>query len=203
MRVAQIEADQAGPFIRRWHYSGLLPRGSHVFFAWIIDNNIYAVADYGSASSPNQARGLARRTNEDVTINNLVELKRLCRVEPKKKVQLSQFLAKCHRILKKIGYKYVVSFSDPEHGHNGGIYRASNFQWLGKTDIEYRIIDQQGASHHRLYALNYAKNNKLSISEARKQLGVKRVPTLPKDRWFFRLHGQRFERTLFTDLDSL
>ena len=47
------------------------------------------------------------------------------------------------------GVKFVVSFSDPANGHNGGIYKAANFKHLGKSNAEWHVVDKNGVLRHR------------------------------------------------------
>lgn len=186
--IEEIEHAAARSFIERWHYSECVPTGRNIFFGWFIDGCLYAVADYGIGVNPYQHSFLARITGEDVTKANLLELKRLCRTEPRRDgYPLTAFLSKCHGILKRMGYGYVVSFSDPNYGHNGGIYKAANFRHLGQTNPEYHIVDADGNPRHRRYPYRYARRKGISIKEAREELGLSRVRTVPKDRWLFEL----------------
>ena len=53
----------------------------------------------------------------------------------------SFFIAKTIKYLKKhTEYRGIVSFADPNHGHSGIIYRASNFQYDGLENNNPRII---------------------------------------------------------------
>ena len=183
MELECIGIEAARPFIERWHYSGCVPTGKNIFFGWLDEGELYAVADYGIGVNSFQASYLSRVTGFDVKNGNLLELKRLCRSEPAR-AQLSQFLSKCHKELRKMGYKYIVSFSDPEEGHSGGIYRASNFRHLGKTNAEWHLVDAEGNKRHRRFAYRHSKRHGCSVAESRELLGVARVKTEPKDRWF-------------------
>lgn len=185
--VLEISRDIAKPFIEKWHYSKRVPTGKNIFFGWYIDNVLYALANYGIGVNSYQAKYLKRITKMEICEKNLLELKRLCRTEPRKNVQLTQFLAKCHKLLKRLGYEYIVSFSDPEYGHNGGIYKAANFRHLGTTSPEFHVIDQSGIMRHRRYPYRYAQRNKCTIAEAREILGLRRIKTKPKDRWFLKI----------------
>lgn len=187
LRVEIVAPNVAWPFIRKWHYSGNVPKGKNIYFGWFDRDELYAIADYGIGVNYFQAAFLAKKTGEDVNNNNLLELKRLCRSEPKKNIFLTQFLSKCHKKLKSIGFKYIVSFSDPEYGHSGGIYKAANFIHLGKTDSERVLIDKDGNRFHRIALHRHAKRNGCSIIEAREVLGLKTIKTIPKDRWFLRI----------------
>jgi len=187
MAVLEIDHLTARPFIEKWHYSKKVPTGKNIFFGWYHSDFLYAVADYGIGVNPFQASFLSRVTGENVTNETLLELKRLCRTEPRRNVYLTQFLARCHKLLKTVGYKFIVSFSDPEHGHSGGIYKAANFAHLGRTNPEWHLVDSNGNKRHRRFAYRYSRRNGCTTDEARNALGLSRVKTLPKDRWFIRI----------------
>ena len=184
-QVKEIPLATSRPFIERWHYSGCVPTGKNIFLGWYTGTLLYAVADYGVGVNPYQAAFLSRTTGHDVTKTNLLELKRLCRIEPKNpSLPLTAFLSRCHKLLKRLGYTYIISFSDPGHGHNGGIYKAANFTYLGTTNPEYHAIDKDGNIRHRRYYYRYARRNGVTMAEARTELGLRRVKTAAKDRWF-------------------
>lgn len=90
--------------------------------------------------------------------------------------------------MKQKGYCYIVSFSDPNYGHNGGIYKAANFQHLGKTNPENHAIDSDGIIRHRRYYYRYARRKGITVSQAREELGLKLIKTVPKDRWFIQIN---------------
>jgi len=187
-RILQIEESVAGPFIEKWHYSGRVPTGKNIYFGWYGEAGLYAVADYGIGVNPYQAQYLSEATQYNVTNDSLLELKRLCRVEPKNdELPLTAFISRCHKLLKRTGIKHIVSFSDPEYGHDGGVYKAANFKNLGKTNEEYHLVDEDGELRHRRYAYRYAKRNNISTQEARKVLKLERRKTMAKDRWYIRI----------------
>ena len=180
---------EAKEFIEYWHYSHKMPTSKNILFGWRVDVlHLYAVACYGIGVNPYQASFLSRLTGYDITNGALVELKRLCRVEPKiDKMPLTAFLSRCHKKLKADGIRYVVSFSDPEYGHDGGIYKAANFQHLGKTNAEFHLLDKDGVIHHRRLVQRYKERKGITIAEAREELGMVRHKVCPKDRWFLPL----------------
>jgi hypothetical protein len=207
--VKEIPLTIARPFIEKWHYSKKVPTGKNIFFGWYITDFagtaiLYAVADYGIGVNPNLAKYLTRLTGKNVSQSNLFELKRLCRTDPMNSdFPLTLFLSLCHKTLKRdYGIRFIVSFSDPEHNrftsqkdvpyNSGGIYKAANFEYLGKTNAEMHVIDEQGVTHHRKYAYSYMKRqnergNPIKLNEARKILGVTPIRTEPKDRWLLDL----------------
>jgi hypothetical protein len=185
--VRTISLQEAKPFIEQWHYSKRCPRGKNIFFGAYLGDKLYAVADYGIGVNPVQATYLARVTGLPVKNRNLMELKRLCRIEPQMSLGLTKFLRICHILLRRQGVEFVVSFSDPAQGHNGGVYKAANFKYLGKSAAEWHVADKNGVLRHRVYAYRYAKRKGIPLGQARHELGLKRVKTVQKDRWFLAL----------------
>ncbi len=128
-------------------------------------------------------------------------------------IPLTRFLAICHRILKREeGVEYIISYSDPgelttkrgpdgrwrvvsDDSRIGGIYRAANFQHLGKTDPQSHVVrETDGMVFHRRNAYREMKrwnakhpDRPKSIAQVRKEKGLVTISTPPKDRWFLRL----------------
>ena len=195
-----VDTETARSFVELWHYSGILPTGRNVCFGWFIESELYAVAVYGDGINQIQHRYLAKVTGLPVKRSNLFELRRLCRSEPPREgSHLSQFIAGCHRILKRDhGIRFIVSFSDPAHNGfkkrrrdvayaSGGIYAAANFKHLGKTDGERHVVDSKGRLQHRRRPYHLARRGAVSIAEARALLRLKPQRTRRKDRWFLAL----------------
>lgn len=180
--VTLIDHRSTKTMVETWHYSKRMPTGMNICFGWWIDDALYAVAVYGIGVNCYQARFL-RSAGVEVGDKEIIELKRLARVEPRRDdMPLTKFLAVCHRSLKKT-YRVVVSFSDPEHSHSGTVYRAANFKDFGETNPEWHLIDEAGNVRHRRFAFRYARRNGVTVEQARIELGVKRKKCLPKRRW--------------------
>jgi hypothetical protein len=187
-QVLEINLYNAKTFIEKWHYSKLVPAGHNIFFGWFIDNDLYAIANYGIGVNTFQSSFLSKETGFNVTDENLVELKRLCRKEPKNdNFPLTKFLSICHKKLKKMNYEYVVSFSDPEYKHNGGIYKASNFKHLGTTRPEIHFVGKNQEFVHRRLPRHYQLRTGLTFKESVKALNLIPRVTKPKDRWFIKI----------------
>lgn len=196
--VRRASIGEARPFIEKWHYSHKVPTGKNYFFAMesgakadLFSNETYAIACYGHSASQSMHTGLARLTGKDVALDNMLELRRLCRREPRDGHQLTWFLARCHKMLKKQGIKYIVSFSDPMHNHNGGIYKAANFTHLGKTQAATHNINEAGEIVHRRIPYHHKRAqgypDGVGMEMARNDLGLKKYTTPPKDRWFLQI----------------
>lgn len=134
LQVRKISSADAKKIVLQYHYSQKMPCGKLICFGFFIGAALYAVAVYGAGVNRNSPKFLKRITSFEVTSTNFLELMRLARIEPKIDfAPLSTFLSKCHKILKSEGYKYILSYSDPEFNPSGGIYAASNFVLLGMS----------------------------------------------------------------------
>ena len=194
LQVRSITKKEVAPVVEQFHYSKNVPAGKNIYFGYFVDDLLYAVAIYGIGVNNNGPKFLARTLNLDVTVQNSLELKRLARVEPKvDAAPLTKFLSICHRLLKKQGYKYVVSYSDPDFNPAGGIYAASNFKLIGMTSPETDILNEQGLKINRRTLLHWRNRQRvltgtmLTIDEACKQRGFTKVKTQPKKRWFLEI----------------
>jgi Ribonuclease G/E len=82
---------------------------------------------YGRMAMRNQYKKFSDK-EEDVT-----ELRRLVCIDDTPKNTESYFIARTLKWLKKnTEIKVVVSYADSEYNHSGTIYKASNFEYLGK-----------------------------------------------------------------------
>ena len=177
--ISPISHNDARPFIERWHYSHRMPTGKNICYGLRRAGLLYAVIVYGIGVNPYQARFLG--------VENVIEIKRMCRREPKEKYELSRFIRITARMARReFSFDAVVAFADPEHGHEGTVYRAAGFTHEGMTNAEWHLEGPSGEKRHRRYAFRMARRNGITISDARKELGMKRVLTQPKHRWVLR-----------------
>ena len=64
----------------------------------------------------------------------VLELRRLCTVDDTPKNTESYFIGQTLKyLLKNTNVKTIIAYADPEYGHTGTIYKASNFELIGKT----------------------------------------------------------------------
>ena len=174
--ISKISHKQAKGFVENWHYSGRMPTGKNVNFGLWCNDYLYAVIVYGIGVNPYQAKFLG--------VDSVVEIKRMCRSEPKMNYELSRFIRLSLKMVgREMRFDAVVAFADPEQGHEGTVYKATGFGFAGKTNAEWHLVDKDGVKRHRRYAYRMARRNDISVSEARDILGVERVKTEPKNRW--------------------
>jgi len=173
--VRPVDYAVARGIIEEHHYSHHMPHGKNVCYGAFISEELYAVAVYGVGVNMVAAEYLARTTGLPVRKNNLYELKRLARKGEvgRSRISLTRLLAICHRLLaKEHGIRFIYSFSDPMHSHDGTIYRAANFIHLGKTKAETHFTDLDGRVVHRRVPYRYTQNHnvaKVQESEERKK----------------------------------
>ena len=130
-------------FIEKWHYSKSINglHGSHYFV--LLDNDkIIGAMIYGKLGMASVWTKYGKKEND------VIELNRLCCIDDTKKNTESYFIAKTIKWLKKhTNIKVIISYADPEYGHNGGIYKATHFTQIGKTS-KGRVIMFNGKKYH-------------------------------------------------------
>lgn len=175
--VRKIDHRTAKYFVETWHYSRRIPTGKNISYAAFIGNTLYAVIVFGIGVNPYQAKFLG--------VNRVLEIKRMCRIEPPNKNHpLSRFIAIASRLVKKeFPFDCLYAFADPEQGHEGTVYRASGFKLHGMTNPEWHLVGKDGIQRHRRFAFRHARRNGITIAQSRNVLELTRVQTKPKYRW--------------------
>ena len=138
-------------FIEKWHYSksinGIM---SSYCFKLMNNNEIIGAMIFGKLGMANAWKKYAENA-EDV-----IELRRLCCIDDTPKNTESFFIGACLRWLKKnTNIKIIVSYADPEYGHSGIIYQASNFTMIGKTSPGKVIIWNDKKYHDKAIRTKY------------------------------------------------
>jgi len=143
MAVVPCPRSEIVAFIEMHHYSKSINgcNFSHGF-KLIYDGGIVGAAFFGRLAMANQWKRFS-----DVE-SDVIELRRLCCIDDTPKNTESFFIGGMLRWLKtNTGYRVVVSYADHEHGHTGVIYKASNFEYLGKQRGA-KVIDFNGRTYH-------------------------------------------------------
>jgi len=175
--IRKIDHKTAKLWVETWHYSRRIPTGKNISFGVFADENLYAVIVYGIGVNPYQAKFLK--------VKQVLEIKRMCRSEPPiHEYPLSKFISATIKLVRKeFSCDCIVAFADPEQGHEGTVYKASNFKLHGVTNPEWHLVDANGEKRHRRYAFRHSRRHGVSVAESRELLGVQRVKTQPKYRW--------------------
>jgi len=141
--VVHCERSEVKDFIEEWHYSksinGLM---SDYCFKLMDGNRMIGAMIYGRFAMANVWKKYSDSPEE------VIELRRLCCIDDTPKNTESYFIGKTLRWLKKnTTIKTVISYADPEYGHEGIIYQATNFKDIGKTSAG-KVIMYNGKKYH-------------------------------------------------------
>lgn len=130
-------------FIEQWHYShninGVI---SDYCFCLKDKEEIVGGAIFGRLAMANQWKPYVDKPED------ILELRRLCCIDNTPKNTESYFIGHCLRWLQNnTEVKKILSYADETYGHQGTIYKASNFEYLGKT-TSGKMIDYNGKLYH-------------------------------------------------------
>lgn len=153
--VKPVDLSDIRQFVEHWHYSKSVNgiRISHCFGLFDGETLIGAMI-YGSLAMANAWRKYGDQECD------VIELRRLCCIDDTPKNTESYFIGKTIRWLKQnTTYRIIVSYADTHHGHNGTIYKASNFQHIGMTAKGKKIV-HNGREYHDKAIRTYHVNTK-------------------------------------------
>ena len=125
--VRAIKSAEAAQVVIEHHYLHRRPPTSYAFGLFKGDT-IKGVLTFGVPASRHLILSASPENPNDV-----IELNRLWISDDMPKNTASAFVAK---VLKMLPERIVVSYADTSVGHAGYVYRASNFNYSGWTDME-------------------------------------------------------------------
>lgn len=174
-------------FIEFWHYSesARSMKQEHIFTLVNKSNNkLIGVCVFGQPISRNAYK---------IYGNSLIELRKLCLIDKTPKNTESYFIGAAIRWLKRnTKYKTILSYSDPNMGHVGTIYKASNFEYKGfTTNNTCFIYEYKGKTYHKRQVYQkkngkYLKSAK-ELQELLKDWTLKKHPQMPKLAYIYKL----------------
>lgn len=138
---------EASNFIKRNHYLKSVARGCRYVFLLKDDDKIIGVAQFG------EPVGTYVKTKWG---NDVIELKRFVLAPGCPKNTGSWFMARC---MKQLNNGAVISYSDPEQGHDGTLYRAANFIHVGQQPYPTQYVWHKGKKYSTriMYNKNLSK----------------------------------------------
>lgn len=81
--------------------------------------------------------------------SDVVELRRMVVADECPRNTNSWFMSKAIKDFKRrFDYKVCVSYADPEHGHAGIVYQASNWLYVGETAADTVLETPEGKRYH-------------------------------------------------------
>lgn len=133
-------SDTVRTFLSKWHYSDYTNVQAKEVFGLFREGDflpeLVGVCVYTRPAGPAAAQKYYPQDPD-----KCLELRRLCLVDDTPKNAESFFVGRTLRWLRKhTDWKFVVSYADPEQGHQGTIYRASNFKYEGTTSAGSSLL---------------------------------------------------------------
>ena len=151
--VKPCEIQDIREFVETWHYSGNV-NGLRVAQCFALYNGDELIGSmiYGALGMANAWKKYGESEAE------VVELRRLCCIDDTPKNTESYFIGSTLRWLRQnTDYKVVVSYADAHYGHEGTIYKASNFRHVGMT-AKGRVIKWGEREYHDKTIRTYYTN---------------------------------------------
>jgi len=153
--VEPCERVEVRDFIEKWHYSQSINGVMTTYcFKMTYNGELIGAMLYGRLGMANTWKKYADSEEQ------LLELRRLCCIDDTPKNTESYFIGKTLKWLKKnTEVNKVVSYADMDYNHEGTIYKASNFAYLGTTSKGRRIKHGERIYHDKAIRTKY--NGKL------------------------------------------
>jgi hypothetical protein len=144
-----------------WHYSGCLPVGKLVKVGAWENGKFIGVVLFGRGASPNL--GTAYNLKQD----EVCELLRIAMTSHESFI--SKIMSLSIKFLKKTNpnLKLIVSFADPNQGHHGGIYQATNWIYSGKSNKTTELYIDGRWQHRRNGFHKITSNTKKRIVDGK------------------------------------
>lgn len=170
-------------FMELNHYAGY-GRGGSLSFVIKHNETIVAAAKFASPVRKEVAGSL------NLEYKEVFELDRFCIAKDCHVKNLASYvLSRILKVIPKIRPEitHVVSFADPEYGHNGTIYLSSNWKDLGYGARSYQYIDGNGKKIHKKTVYNAAKSRGMRELEFAESAGYKRSYVVAKRKFLYKL----------------
>ena len=137
MIVAPCSHDAARYAVEHWHYSRTMPAGKLVRYGvWEHEQFIGCIL-FGRGATYRLGRPYGLDQTE------VCELVRVALREHDAPVSAALGPALADLRSTNPGLRLVISFADPQHGHHGGIYQATNWIYLGRGEsFAFRVRGQ-------------------------------------------------------------
>jgi hypothetical protein len=168
LSVILCERSEIKSFIETHHYSKSINGVKSTFcFKILFKERLVGAILFGQLSTT--AWKKFSSVEEEV-----LELRRLVLVDAAKKNSESRVISKAIKQIKKASstVKFIVSYADPNYGHTGVIYRASNFKFVGMSGKDKGFVDTETGKlyHSRALRTKYKGEYKPFVLRLREKL---------------------------------
>jgi hypothetical protein len=123
--ICQISSKETYGLLLNVHYAHRIPSISYAY-GLFKNGELVGVVTYGKPPAATQRAGVCGKELS----SHVLELNRLCLVNNKRN-EASQLVSASLRMLPKPAV--ILSYADPDQGHVGYIYQATNFLYCGLT----------------------------------------------------------------------
>jgi hypothetical protein len=155
--VAPCSYNAAKYAVEHWHYSARMPKSKLVKYGVWEDDQFIGCVIFGVGATPDLVKFYSLKRTEGC------ELVRVA-LKPHD-ASVTRIVSQSVKLLKKSnpGLRLIVSFADPEHGHNGTIYQAGNWIFMGMSAASDEYIVRGKRWHGR--ALRHEKPDHLTTKQ--------------------------------------
>jgi len=174
-----------------WHYSKSIPPAPYNLVGVWENSKFIGVVIFGRGANNNLAKPYGLKIEEACELTRIALTKHITPV--------SRIMAIAFKFLKKQSplLKLCVSYADPNNGHHGGIYQATNWIYTGKTPKDYQYKDRNGRIwHSRQVSASGFKKEFGEVRKAPKFSDCERIPLEGKHRYLMPLTEEMREKVL-------
>ena len=194
--VRQATVKEARPYIAAHHYTHLMPDSTKEVFIGSYDRTLAGICVFGMGTGKHQYLRLIPDLND----GEYRELTRLWSPDNMPKNTESKLIATSLRMLPP-EVKIVLSYADPYQGHQGTIYQASNWYYIGKTQGGKKMVNHRNEEVHPRLVSMYKKRHpekygNMKMDEIMKELGWKYMEGSSKHRYCYLLGNKKQRKML-------
>jgi len=156
IRIERISNKSARKIIETHHYTHSYPNSTKVSFGIYYEGKLQGCMCWGIPATQHHYKKF------NVDKSELMELLRLWTKDNSPKNLESKSISINIRILKKEmpNLKVLISYADPNVGHNGIVYQASNWRYIGTSGNDGGIKIGNKVYHRRTLNSRYGSSKK-------------------------------------------
>lgn len=163
MNLEGIGKNEAVNFIRKYHYSKILPRITKEYIGFFEDDKLFGVVTLGWGTQPLQTIRKIFYKN-DFKTKDYIEIGKMCFLPQMNgnKAYGTQVLSALVKYLRKNkDYKFLYTMADGIMGKVGYVYQAASFIYLGDFKTSVYMDTVSGEKIHPRSAKELCKENAL------------------------------------------
>jgi len=143
MYIMPMSVREARPYIASFHYSKTMPDSTRFCFAGYYKEKLAGIVCYGMGSNDKQYQYII----PDIKTGEYLELTRLWSPDGMPRNTESKLISNSLKLLPS-EIKLVISYADSSQNHQGYIYQATNWYYLGMTNGGKMLVDENGITRH-------------------------------------------------------